>query len=121
MTGELNRRGFLKVSAQGAAAAGLVGMAEHLHLPSGSAAAPSPAYDTAESITALIRDYTASAATNSLHLETREKAWDEPLVGFSRGDDPIFEQYKEHIGPFHWTPLEAFHSLSRNCASSPTS
>jgi len=29
-------------------------------------------------------------------------------VGFSSGDDPIFEAYKEHVGPFHLTPLEIF-------------
>ena len=33
-----------------------------------------------------------------------------PLVGFAAADDPIFLDYKqEHIiGPYHWTPLEAF-------------
>lgn len=36
-----------------------------------------------------------------------ERAWDEPLVGFARGDDPMFASYKEHVGPFHWTPAEA--------------
>ena len=108
MTAELNRRGFLRVSAQSAAAAGLAGIAGHLHLPAGSAAETPQQFNTAESITSLIHDYTAKAATNSLHLETGEKAWDEPLVGYSRGDDPIFDQYKGNIGPFHWTPLEAF-------------
>jgi epoxyqueuosine reductase len=105
---ELNRRGFLRVSAQGAAAAGLAGMAGKLPLPEACAAETPQEYNSAASITALIRDYTANAATNSLHLLSKEKAWDEPLVGFSRGGDPIYEQYKENIGPFHWTPLEAF-------------
>ncbi len=108
MMGGLNRRGFLKVSAQGAAAAGLARMAGQLHPPAACAAETPQEYNSAASITSLIRDYTANAATNSLHLETKEKAWDEPLVGFSRGDDPIYAQYKENIGPFHWTPLEAF-------------
>jgi len=108
MMGGLNRRGFLKVSAQGAAAAGLAGMAGQLRLTASYAAEIPQEYNTAEAITSLIREYTANAATNSLHLDTREKAWDEPLVGFARGDDPIFEQYKENIGPFHWTPLETF-------------
>jgi epoxyqueuosine reductase QueG len=108
MMGELNRRGFLKVSAQGAAAASLAGMAGQLSLPAACSAETPQEYNSAASITSLIRDYTANAPTNSLHLETKEKAWDEPLVGFSRGNDPIYEQYKENIGPFHWTPLEAF-------------
>jgi epoxyqueuosine reductase QueG len=39
---------------------------------------------------------------------TGERAWAEPLVGFSSGADSLFEQYKEYVGPFHWTPLEVF-------------
>jgi epoxyqueuosine reductase QueG len=29
-------------------------------------------------------------------------------LGFSKGDDPIYDKYKEVVGPFHWTPLEIF-------------
>ncbi len=106
MKAELNRRIFLKVSARGAAIVSLAGMADRL--PGVFASEPSQKYDSASSVISLIQEYTATAATNSLHLETKEKAWDEPLVGFSRGDDPIFEQYRDLVGPFHWTPLEAF-------------
>lgn len=35
-----------------------------------------------------------------------EPIFDEPLVGFVRGDDPIFQQLKEIIGPHHFTPFE---------------
>ena len=35
-------------------------------------------------------------------------AWAKPLVGFAQGADPIFEDYKEHVGEFHWTPAEIF-------------
>jgi epoxyqueuosine reductase len=108
MKTELNRRIFLKVSAQGAAMAGLAGMAEHLNLPGIYAADTPQEFNSAASVTSLIRDYTANSPANSLHLESKEKAWNEPLVGFSRGDDPIHEKYKDYIGPFHWTPLEAF-------------
>lgn len=34
--------------------------------------------------------------------------WDRPLIGFAAGDDPYFDFLKEHIGPFHWNPAEAF-------------
>jgi epoxyqueuosine reductase QueG len=34
--------------------------------------------------------------------------WDAPFFGVSRGDDPLYDFLKEHIGAFHWTPLEAF-------------
>lgn len=37
-----------------------------------------------------------------------EPAWDRPILGFARGDDPLFVAYKEHVGPFHWTPAEAY-------------
>jgi hypothetical protein len=40
--------------------------------------------------------------------ETNEKAWEDALVGFSRGDDPLYTDFKEYVGPFHWTPLEIF-------------
>jgi len=35
-----------------------------------------------------------------------EPIFDSPLVGFVRGNDPIFDQYKEIIGPHHFTPYE---------------
>ena len=35
-----------------------------------------------------------------------EKIFDEPLVGFIKGDDPLLQQYKEIIGPHHFTPHE---------------
>ena len=34
--------------------------------------------------------------------------WDRPLIGIAAGDDPYYEFLKEHIGPFHWAPKEAF-------------
>lgn len=57
---------------------------------------------------ALIRDYLADPANNRIEPGSAERAWDAPLVGFARGDDPIFASYKTHVDPQHWTPLEAF-------------
>jgi epoxyqueuosine reductase len=55
-----------------------------------------------------IRIYTESEE-NCLPLESgREPAWEEPLVGYSRGDDPLYQRFKEDIGPFFWTPAEIF-------------
>lgn len=59
-------------------------------------------------ITKIIRDWVKTSSENTLASASREKAWDEPLVGFSRGDDACWESFKEHVGPFHWTPEEAF-------------
>lgn len=35
-----------------------------------------------------------------------EPLFDRPLVGFIRGDDPIFQTFKKVIGPHHFTPAE---------------
>ena len=56
----------------------------------------------------ILHDFWATAPSNSLHLETAEKAWDEPLLAVAAGDDPLFAQVKAAIGPFYWTPAEAF-------------
>jgi hypothetical protein len=45
---------------------------------------------------------------NTLQNRDNEKAFEVPLVGFSRGDDPLYEAYKDHVGPFHMTPWEVF-------------
>ncbi len=98
---ELNRREFLKVSAQGVAIAGLT--------RSALAAQILEKENPAAWITSLIVDYVAKSPGNSIRNPENEKAWAEPLVGFARGDDPIYQQFKgEPIGPFHWTPSEIF-------------
>jgi len=52
-----------------------------------------------------------SSSHNSLQSISGEKAWDDALIGFSRGNDPLYAQLKSDIGGFYWTPLEIF-SLS---------
>jgi hypothetical protein len=97
----------MKISAQGAAAAGLIRVAGW-NVPEIAAAQDFLKDNPAAGINSLIRDYTANSPANSLHNAEQEKAWDEPLVGFARGDDPIYQLYKDRVGPFHWTPLEIF-------------
>ena len=55
----------------------------------------------------IINDFCKSEE-NNLNDGSGEAAWDTPIVGFANGADPIFIQYKDVVGPFHWTPLEAF-------------
>ncbi|MBE0575276.1 MAG: 4Fe-4S ferredoxin [Desulfuromonadales bacterium] len=55
----------------------------------------------------IIRDFCASPA-NSLENGTGEPAWDDAQVAYARGDDPLFDQLRADIGPFYWTPYEAF-------------
>jgi epoxyqueuosine reductase QueG len=45
---------------------------------------------------------------NKLRGFPDEPAWQAPLVGFAAGDDPLFSFLKEDVGPFYWTPSEAF-------------
>ncbi len=54
-----------------------------------------------------VRDFTKSPG-NNLGDTHDEPAFDVPLVGFSSGDDPLYGEFKRLIGPFHWTPMEAF-------------
>ena len=56
----------------------------------------------------IIQDFWESAPSNSLHLETGEKAWEKPHIAIARGDDPLFLRHKEQIGSFLWTPEEAY-------------
>jgi len=55
-----------------------------------------------------IEDFVNKSPENSLKLPQREKAWGEPLVGFSREDDPLYEKLREDIGSAHWTPEMVF-------------
>lgn len=58
-------------------------------------------------IESLLRDF-INSAENTLKNSTNEKAWEEPLVGFARGDDQLFQDYMTYVGEFHWTPREIF-------------
>lgn len=69
-------------------------------------------------IEGIISDFCSSPA-NSLQNGTGEPAWGDPLVGYARGDDPLFDRLKADIGPFYWTPLEAFDLVCPGSATSP--
>ncbi len=62
---------------------------------------------SSEWVTTLIQELW-EAPQNDLQSAEPERAWDPPLVGFAGGADPLFAQYKRVVGPFHWTPAEAF-------------
>jgi epoxyqueuosine reductase QueG len=70
-------------------------------------ASQKPLKDPGAWVTSVIREVCAGP-DNALTGPFDEPAWAEPLVGFVRGDDPLYEQYKEVVGPYHWTPLEIF-------------
>jgi len=56
----------------------------------------------------LITDFIDDSPENTLQNAANEKAFGSPLIGFARGDDPLFEAFKEHVGPFHLTSWEIF-------------
>ncbi|MBI4596081.1 MAG: epoxyqueuosine reductase [Candidatus Tectomicrobia bacterium] len=56
----------------------------------------------------LITDFVLHSEENTLQNKDNEKAWEEALIGFSSGADPLYEAYKEYVGPFHFTPHELF-------------
>jgi epoxyqueuosine reductase QueG len=56
----------------------------------------------------LISDFVMTSPANRFTGDFNEKAWDEVLVGFASGADPLFDAYKDLVGESHWTPLEIF-------------
>ncbi len=59
-------------------------------------------------IEALIKNFVNNSLENSLRNGANDKAWGNPLVGFSSGDDHLYQFYKRDIGGFYWTPLDIF-------------
>ena len=47
-----------------------------------------------------IKEFCLESPENSLKNKENDRAWDEPLVGFSSGSDPVYQTIKEDIGPF---------------------
>lgn len=66
------------------------------------------AENPARELERLVVEFTATSPENSMKNIPEEQAWDEPLVGFASGADQIFTAYKEHVGPFAYTPKELF-------------
>jgi epoxyqueuosine reductase len=67
-----------------------------------------PADIYGDQIKKIIREFIATTPLNTMEDGTREPAWDQALVGFASGADPLWQQYKEYVGAFHWTPWEVF-------------
>jgi epoxyqueuosine reductase len=64
----------------------------------------------------VIRDFIATSPFNTMKNEAGNRAWDNALVGFASGADQIWQQYKEYVGAFHWTPWEVF---NQHCPKNP--
>jgi len=55
-----------------------------------------------------IQHFVATSPGNCLGKEEFEPAFGKPLVGFSNGADPLYDEYVAHIGNFYLTPLKTF-------------
>jgi len=67
----------------------------------------------------VIMDLIRTSPENSLKNPANELAWDEALVGFSSGADPLYLDYKAHVGPFHFTPAEIFNLTFPDAPAEP--
>ena len=63
---------------------------------------------TSQTIEKIITDFIQTSPENTMRMDPDEPSWEEALVGFSSGNDPVFESFKEHVGEFHFTPEEIF-------------
>ena len=64
--------------------------------------------DKSSWITKIIKDFVEESPLNDMGFAQREKIFNTPLVGFSSGADPLYHEYKSHIGSFYFSPLELF-------------
>ncbi len=61
----------------------------------------------------LIKNFIKESPSNRRVPLDQGVYWEEPLVGFASGLDPLFFEYKALIGPFHHTPREVIASALR--------
>lgn len=54
-----------------------------------------------------IKAQVANSPLNRLKDIDGSPIWEEPLVGFADGDDPVFKFFKSVVAPEHWTPRDA--------------
>jgi len=54
-----------------------------------------------------IKEFVRTSPDNRLSFFNNYVMWDEPLLSFADGHDPIFTEYKTIIAPEHLTPREA--------------
>ncbi len=64
--------------------------------------------EAASWVVEIIKQFIKESPENTLKNTKNDKAWAEPLVGFSRGDDSIYDTFKADIGDYYWTPGEIF-------------
>ena len=61
-----------------------------------------------------IKRFVAESEANRFTMIDNTPMFDEPLVGFASADDPIFEEYKQAVGQFHWKPRDLLEQCARD-------
>lgn len=64
-------------------------------------------------------DFIACSPKNLMRDNDGEHIYNEALIGFSSGADPIYESYKEYVGQFHFTPAEIFNLTFPEAPATP--
>ena len=54
-----------------------------------------------------IKAQAANSPLNRLKDIDGSPIWEEPLVGFADGNDPVFNLFKSVVAPEHWMPRDA--------------
>jgi epoxyqueuosine reductase QueG len=80
---------------------------------------PGEHFNLSQQINSMIRSFLDEPSQNTLWQDQGERAWADPLVGFSRGGDPLWNSLKKVVGPFHWTPKEIFLQAFPDVNASP--
>mgnify|MGYP001610983488 CR=1 FL=1 len=68
--------------------------------------------DPAAFIEKAIKAFVLTAPENRLPHFNNEPIFEEPLVGYASGADPLFAEYKRIIGPHHLTPQEVIEAAT---------
>ena len=61
----------------------------------------------AQLIESEIKSFVRNSLTNRMPDDESQRIFDDPLVKFADGNDPLFAEFKTIIGPDHLTPIEA--------------
>ncbi len=61
----------------------------------------------------LVKNFISESESNRRRELDHGRYWEEPLVGFASGMDPLFFEYKTLIGSFHLTPREVISAALR--------
>jgi epoxyqueuosine reductase QueG len=73
-----------------------------------------------ESIEFKIKDFARTNPLNRMPDDKDQPIFDEPLVKYADGDDPLFNEFKSIIAPTHLTPREALAlATNKNTADLP--